>query len=128
MRIPQHKREEVFERLESFRSGDMPWRDGSTWAYIYDPGREAEEVIKGAFVSYLTENGLDPSALRMENDVVDMAAAHLHGEAGIEGTALPGRMAEINEALNALPVPLRERVLVTYLNELFRRPEVSDVA
>ncbi len=36
--------------------------------------------------------------------------------------------AEINEVLNTLPVPLRERVIVTYLNELFRRPEVSDVA
>ena len=42
--------------------------------------------------------------------------------AGIEGTGLPGRMAEINEVLNALPVPLRERLLVEYLNELFRRP------
>jgi hypothetical protein len=40
--------------------------------------------------------------------------------AGIHGTGLPGRMAEINEVLNALPVPLRERLLVEYLNELFR--------
>ncbi len=36
--------------------------------------------------------------------------------------------AETNEILNALPVPLRERFIVTYLNELFHRPEVSDVA
>ena len=43
--------------------------------------------------------------------------------AGIQGTGLPGRMAEINEVLNALPVPLRERLLVEYLNELFRQPE-----
>jgi glutamate/tyrosine decarboxylase-like PLP-dependent enzyme len=47
------------------------------------------------------------------------------GMAGMDGTALPGRMAEINEVLNALPVPLRERLLVEYLNELFRRPEAS---
>jgi hypothetical protein len=31
-------------------------------------------------------------------------------------------MAEINEVLNALPVPLRERLLVEYLNGLFRQP------
>jgi hypothetical protein len=29
-------------------------------------------------------------------------------------------MAEINEILNALPVPLRERLLVEYLNDLYR--------
>jgi hypothetical protein len=48
------------------------------------------------------------------------------GMAGVEGTSLPDRMAEINEVLNALPVPLRERLLVEYLNELFRRPEGDD--
>jgi glutamate/tyrosine decarboxylase-like PLP-dependent enzyme len=45
--------------------------------------------------------------------------------AGITGGGLPGRMAEINEVLNALPVPLRERLLVEYLNELFRHPGAS---
>ena len=40
--------------------------------------------------------------------------------AGVTGTSLPGRMAEINEVLNALPVPLRERLLVEYLNVLYR--------
>ena len=30
------------------------------------------------------------------------------------------RLAESNEVLNALPVPLRERLLVEYLNELYR--------
>jgi hypothetical protein len=42
------------------------------------------------------------------------------GMAGIQGTALPARMAEINDVLNALPAPLREKLLVEYLNELFR--------
>ena len=91
MRIPEKglSRAEVFQRLESFREEDMPWRDGRTWAYIYDPGREAEEVIKDAFTSYLTENALDPtvfpSAMRMENEVVAMAAAHLNGDENVVG-------------------------------------------
>ena len=46
--------------------------------------------------------------------------------AGVQGTALPGRMAEINEVLNALPVPLRERLLVEYLNGLFRQPDQAN--
>jgi sphinganine-1-phosphate aldolase len=43
--------------------------------------------------------------------------------AGVQGTSLPGRMAEINEVLNALPVRMRERLLVEYLNELYQRHE-----
>ena len=39
--------------------------------------------------------------------------------AGVSGSALPGRMAEINEVLNALPVPLREKLLVEYMNALY---------
>lgn len=45
--------------------------------------------------------------------------------AGIRGSSLPTRMAEINEVLNALPVKLRERLLVEYLNELYRDPTDS---
>jgi len=67
---------------------------------------------------------LDETLDKDPGDFDDGVLQSMLGMAGIEGTALPGRMAEINEVLNALPVPLRERVLVTYLNELFRRPEV----
>ena len=78
MRIPDHgwSKEQVLGTLESFRANDMPWRDGRTWAYVYDPGRETEQVVKEAFASYLTENALDPtafpSALRLENELVAM--------------------------------------------------------
>ena len=63
MRIPGKglPREELFQRMEAYRAGDMPWRDGRTWAYVYDPGREAEEVIKQAYMMYLSENALDPT-------------------------------------------------------------------
>jgi hypothetical protein len=47
------------------------------------------------------------------------------GVAGITRTELPSRMAEVNEVLNALPVALRERLLVEYLNELYQQPRVA---
>jgi sphinganine-1-phosphate aldolase len=96
MKIPPHgmSREKVVQTLESHRAGDMPWRDGRIWAYIYDPGREAEEVIKQAYSMYLTENGLDPtvfpSTLRLENEVVAMAAAHLQGDENVVGNFTSG--------------------------------------
>ena len=76
MRIPDKglAKDEIFRRLEAFRADDMHWRSGRTWAYVYDPGAEAEEVIKQAYTMYLTENALDPTAfpsvLRLENEVV----------------------------------------------------------
>lgn len=87
-------RSEVFERLEAFRTNDMRWRDGRTWAYVYDPGKEAEDVIKQAFTMYLTENALDPtvfpSTLLLENELVAMAASHLKGDADVVGNFTSG--------------------------------------
>jgi glutamate/tyrosine decarboxylase-like PLP-dependent enzyme len=96
MRIPEKglPRDQIFRTLESYRAGDTPWRDGRTWAYVYDPGAEAEAVIKQAFTSYLTENALDPtafpSALRLENELVSMAASHLRGDAEVCGNFTSG--------------------------------------
>jgi glutamate/tyrosine decarboxylase-like PLP-dependent enzyme len=147
MRIPERgaSREQVRSRLERFRAEDMPWRDGRTWAYVYDLGREAEAVIKQAYASYLTENALDPtvfpSALRMENEVVAMAASHLAGDAAVVGNFTSGgtesillamktardraraRRPAIAEPEIVLPetahTPLRERLLVEHLNGLY---------
>jgi len=107
MQIPSRglRRDEVFERLESYKAADMPWRDGRTWAYVYDPGREAEQVIKDAFGLFLSENGLDPtvfpSALRLENELVAMAARHLEGDADVVGNFTSGGTESIMLAVKA---------------------------
>jgi glutamate/tyrosine decarboxylase-like PLP-dependent enzyme len=96
MKIPSQgmSRDELFGRLESYREHDTPWREGRTWAYVYDPGKEAEAVIKQAYMMYLSENGLDPTAfpstLRLENELVAMAAAHLHGDNNVVGNFTSG--------------------------------------
>lgn len=96
MRIPEKGlgADALFERLEGYRADDMPWRDGRTWAYVYDPGEEAEAVVKRAYASYLTENALDPtvfpSTLRLEREVVSMAAAHLGGDEDVVGNFTSG--------------------------------------
>ena len=96
MRIPTEglSKDELFARMESYRAGDVDWRSGRTWAYVYDPGREAEEVIKRAYTMYLTENALDPtvfpSILRLETELVAMAAAHLNGDGKVVGNFTSG--------------------------------------
>ena len=85
---------EIVEQLESYRAADLDWRSGKVWAYIFDPGEEAEALIKHAYMAYLTENGLDPTAfpslLKFENEVVAMAAAHLGGDAEVVGNFTSG--------------------------------------
>lgn len=96
MGIPKtgRTREDIFETLATYRQDDTPWREGRTWAYVYDPGEDAESVIHDAFSSYLAENGLDPtafpSALRMENEVVAMCIDHLHGDENVVGSFTSG--------------------------------------
>lgn len=107
MHIPKQglDRGEIFERLEAYREQDTPWREGRTWAYVYDPGPAAEAVIKDAYASYLGENGLDPtafpSALRMENEVVSMSATHLHGDEDVVGNFTSGGTESIMLAVKA---------------------------
>ena len=106
-------REQVFQALERFREHDLPWRNGRTWAYVYDPGKEAEEVIKQAYMMYLTENGLDPTAfpstLRLENELVAMAAAHLNGDAEVVGNFTSGGTESIILAVKAARDYARDR-------------------
>lgn len=106
-RIPARglPRDELFRRLEAHRAGDMPWREGRVWGYVYDPGAEAEAIVKEAFTSFLTENALDftvfPSALRLENEVVGMAAAHLGGDDAVVGNFTSGGTESILLAVKA---------------------------
>lgn len=115
MRIPKQGlgNDELFETLERYRTDDMPWRNGRTWAYVYDPGPEAEDVIKRAFTMYLTENALDPtvfpSALRLENEVIAMAAAHLHGGPEVVGSFTSGGTESIFLAVKAARDRAREQ-------------------
>jgi sphinganine-1-phosphate aldolase len=107
MRIPSRgrARDEIFGELERYRADDVPWREGRVWAYVYDPGPEAERVIKDAYMAYLSENGLDPtafpSALRLENEVVAMAREHLHGDDDVVGNFTSGGTESILCAVKA---------------------------
>ena len=42
--------------------------------------------------------------------------------AGIKDGALPSRMADINGVLDALPAQVREKILTTFVNDMFSQP------
>ncbi len=80
--------------------------------------RECVEIAKTREPGKLAEQ---ISALLPQTDTVEIDDDdiwNLFKLVGIEGDALPGRMAEINEILNALPPKLADTLLVAYLNEV----------
>jgi sphinganine-1-phosphate aldolase len=97
--------DEIATRLEGFRDADLDWRSGKVWAYMFDPGETAERVIKQAYAAYLSENGLDPTAfpslVRLEKEVVGMAANHLGGDAEVVGNFTSGGTESIILAVKA---------------------------
>jgi len=96
MRIPEQGKPhtQVKSELEAFAARDATWRDGKTLGYIYDAGPEVEEIAKWAYMRYLTENALAPTAfpslLQIENELVAMAAAHLGDVGGVVGNFTSG--------------------------------------
>ncbi len=105
MKIPEKGRgvKEIMTALEKFRDGDVDWRSGRTWGFVYDAGREAMAVAKEAYMMYLTENALDPtsfpSVMQMENQIISMAANHVGGDGETVGNFTSGGTESIMLAL-----------------------------
>lgn len=96
MKIPNDglTKDAVLKGLEAARADDWPWREGKLFAYVFDGGKEIEEIGKLAHAAYASENGLDPttfpSLLKFENDLVDMARRHLGGGPEVVGNFTSG--------------------------------------
>ncbi len=96
MHIPEKglSPEQIFEFLNLVKKSDMDWKDGRMYAYVYDPGEAAMEIGRQAYMTYLVENGLDPTAfpsvLKLENDVVRMIINLLRGDDQVVGNLTTG--------------------------------------
>ena len=64
MQFPETGRapEALLAELEALKAHDVPWAEGRVFAYIYDAGPVAMQLLKDAFSSFLVENGLDPTS------------------------------------------------------------------
>jgi glutamate/tyrosine decarboxylase-like PLP-dependent enzyme len=96
MNIPQVglSKEEVLATLQAYKVRDMDWKSGKVWCYVYNPGEDPAQVTKEAYMSYLSENGLDPtvfpSLLKLETDVVRAVIDLLRGDANAVGHLTSG--------------------------------------
>jgi sphinganine-1-phosphate aldolase len=105
--LPSHgiPRDELMATLERYREDDLAWRSGRTFGYVYDAGPEVEAVAREAFTRYLSENALDPtsfpSLLRLENELLGIARAHLRGGPDAAGAFTSGGTESILCAVKA---------------------------
>lgn len=96
MQIPEQGKNpaEIFEYLNITKSQDLKWDDGRMYAYVYDPGQDAMEIGKQAYMAYLVENGLDPtvfpSLLKLETEVVRAVINLLQGDEQVVGNFTTG--------------------------------------
>ncbi|MCC6259326.1 MAG: aspartate aminotransferase family protein [Anaerolineales bacterium] len=96
MNIPQSglSKQEILATLQAFKAHDMDWQGGKVFGYTYSPNADSAEVMKEAYLAFLTENGLDPtvfpSLLKLETDVVRMVINLLHGDANAVGHLTSG--------------------------------------
>lgn len=96
MQIPQTglSKQEILSTLQAFKARDMDWKSGKVWCYVYDAGEDPAEVTKEAYLSFLSENGLDPSVfpsiLKLETDVVRMIINLLRGDSNAVGHLTSG--------------------------------------
>jgi glutamate/tyrosine decarboxylase-like PLP-dependent enzyme len=124
MHIPEKglPKEQVLGTLQAFKSHDMDWKAGKVWCYVYHPGDDPSEVVKDAYLSFLNENGLDPtvfpSLLKLETDVVRMIANLLCGDENVVGHLTSGGTESIMLAVKTA----RDRARV--LHPEITRPEM----
>ena len=96
MTIPQKGRskEEIMKTLKQYKENDLDWRSGKVFAYTFMASPEAEDVIKEAYMEFLTENGLDPTSFpslaRLEKEVVRAVIDLLRGDEEAVGNLTSG--------------------------------------
>jgi len=85
---------EIKKALEEAKSGDMKWRGGRTFSLIYNPGSELMQLGNEAYSMFIVENGLSPMAfpslLKLETEVISMAAGILGGDDDTVGSMTSG--------------------------------------
>lgn len=86
MALPHHgaSAQDVLGRLESFRDGDLRWKEGRAFSLAYYAGAEAYEVATDAYTRFSSENSLNtdafPSLKKMQAEVIGNVCELLGGD------------------------------------------------
>jgi sphinganine-1-phosphate aldolase len=80
-------RDDIFDRLDAMKAGDVRWRDGRAFTLAYNAGDDVIAIAEEAYRRFSTENALNtdafPSLRRIQSDVVAIVGDWLN--AGPDG-------------------------------------------
>ena len=98
----------------SISASNVGWED-ELLANLAECVEIARHLPEGELVGFVKQSleGMDLATIS-EADIMNLMAA-----AGVSEGVLPGRMADINGVLDALPAHVRETVLTTFVNDMF---------
>lgn len=95
-----------------------PGHEGKAEAFLEDL-RACVEIAKGHATSELVATLKESFGSISPDDITPEVLHEMLALAGLGGSGLPERMAEVNQVLDALPTALKERLLCNFLNDLF---------
>jgi sphinganine-1-phosphate aldolase len=105
--LPEHglAADEVLARLGDLQAHDVRWREGRAFSLAYTAGPDVLAVAEEAYRRFMTENALNtdafPSLRTIQQEVVDIAAAWLHGGSESAGFMTSGGTESILLAVKA---------------------------
>jgi len=113
----------VIKELEELSIEDYDPHSKKMWGHIYYAGqKEIVKLARKAYLMYMDKTMLDfttfPSLLRMEKEVVEMAASLLNGDEGVVGNFTYGGTESIMLALKAAREKFRREKGKTVIPEL----------
>ena len=84
----------ILAQMEAARGHDVQWRQGQVFSLVFDAGDEVNELAKAAYITFFSENGLNPTAFpslrRFETEVVAMVGGLLGGDGRTAGNMTTG--------------------------------------
>ena len=97
--------DDLLSELESLKTNDLQWKKGRAFSYVYYAEQAITETLKKAYLSYFSENALNPSAfpslLKMENEVVSMCLDLFDANENASGNMTSGGTESILMALKS---------------------------
>ena len=109
---------DLSDLLESHKSGDIQWKEGKLFGFVYYPGSQHARISEKYYRAFFHESTLNPSTFpslkKFEKDIIRMATDLLHGDTKVAGNITSGGTESIFLALKVARDLAREKE--THLN------------
>ena len=92
--VQGRSKQDILATMKTLRQKDVRWQEGKVFSLVFYAGDEVTELLKEAYLTFFSENGLNPTAFpslrELETQVVAMTAALLGGDESVVGTMTSG--------------------------------------